>query len=149
VRCLLQRERAPADHYRDHTDVHSLAAHGIRVVKRQKAVDVEFDDDHHLFASSAEARTYAKAVGAVILPHPIDNATQTTFLTQHSHAYRLLRLPHPLRIEPHPSWPGHVILREQRTRPPRSKVVTRKQYVAMHKAYTKRVGVEGMRMRAV
>jgi hypothetical protein len=147
VRCLLQRERAPADHYRDHPDVRSLAAHGIRVVKREKAVDVEFDDDHHLFASSAEARAYAKGVGAVILPHPIDKAKQSVFLTQHPHAYRLLRLPHPLRIRPHPSWPGHVVLCEQRTGPPESKVVTRKQYVALHKAYTKRVGVEGMRMR--
>jgi Leucine-rich repeat (LRR) protein len=149
VRCLLQRERAPADHYRDHPDVRSLAAHGIHVVQREKAVDVEFDDDHHLFASSAEARAYAKDVEAVILPHPIDKAKQSVFLTQHPHAYRLLRLPHPLRIRPHPSWPGHVVLCEQRTEPPRSRVVTRKQYVALHKAYTKRVGVEGMRMRSV
>lgn len=103
----------------------------------------------YLFASSEEARAYAKDVEAAILPHPIDKAGETAFLTQHPHAYRLLRLPHPLRIRPHPSWPGHVVLCEHRTRPPGSRVVTRKQYGAMHKAYTKRVGVEGMRMRSV
>jgi Leucine-rich repeat (LRR) protein len=89
--------------------------------------------DIRLFPSAAAARAYVRSVQGTLV-----NETDTP---SRPHTYTLDALERPLRVAPHPTFKGHSVIDELWAEPPpKRRVLTRKQYVALHEAFGKHVG---------
>ena len=89
--------------------------------------------DIRLFPSAAAARAYVHLVQGVLV--------KETDTPSRPHTYTLDALERPLRVAPHPTFKGHSVIDELwEEPPPKRRVLTRKQYVALHEAFGKHVG---------
>lgn len=107
-------------------------------------------NDHRCFATLAAVRAYVKQTGASLLQEqqeaPPVASTQMPIPMSTAHAYRCVRVSTPFRIRPHPEWPTHHTIQEYRNDPPaRRRVLTRKQYGDLHRAYARHIGVVGVK----
>ena len=89
--------------------------------------------DIRLFPSAAAARAYVRSVQGTLV--------KETDTPSRPHTYTLETLERPLRVAPHPTFKGHSVIDELWAEPPpKRRVLTRKQYVALHEAFGKHVG---------
>lgn len=89
--------------------------------------------DIRLFPSAAAARVYVRSVQGTLV--------KETDIPSRPHTYTLEALERPLRVAPHPTFKGHSVIDELWTEPPpKRRVLTRKQYVALHEAFGKHLG---------